>query len=59
MNGLWKKLGLLYEPDSANSHPKLVSDAANPLAVHLEADVYLIFFNGKSLLRKSRYGISR
>ncbi|MBE9238210.1 hypothetical protein IQ227_19810 [Anabaena aphanizomenioides LEGE 00250] len=56
MNGLWKKLGLLYEPDSANSHPKLVSHAANPLAVHLEADVYRIFFSGRDVNNKSSVG---
>jgi hypothetical protein len=50
----WEKLGLIYTPRFI--HPKLASHAANPLPVHLEGDVYRIFFNGRDTQNKSSIG---
>lgn len=50
----WKKLGLLYNPEPL--HPKLVSHAANPLAVFLENDVYRVFFSGRDAQNRSSVG---
>lgn len=52
----WEKLGLIYDPRVQGRHPKLLSHAANPLAVHLEADVYRIFYSGRDQLNKSSVG---
>lgn len=50
----WKKLGQLYCPEPV--HPKLVSHAANPLAVLLEGDVYRVFFSGRDVRNRSSMG---
>jgi hypothetical protein len=50
----WRKLGQLYSPRSV--HPKLVSHAANPLAVALSGDVYRIFFCGRDTQNRSSVG---
>jgi hypothetical protein len=50
----WKKLGQLYCPESV--HPKLVSHAANPLAVLLEGDVYRVFYSGRDEQNRSSVG---
>jgi len=50
----WKKLGQLYCP--ALVHPKLVSHAANPLAIFLERDVYRVYFSGRDLQNRSSVG---
>jgi hypothetical protein len=50
----WKKLGRLYAPQS--SHPKLASHAANPLAIHLEGDVFRVFFSGRDVENRSSVG---
>lgn len=50
----WKKLGQLYSPQSV--HPKLVSHAANPLAVFLDGDVYRVFFSGRDAQNRSSVG---
>lgn len=52
----WTKLGQLYEPASTGRHPKLRSHAANPLPVHLEDDVYRIFFSGRDEFNRSSVG---
>ncbi len=51
---LWKKLGQLYCPKPI--HPKLVSHAANPLAVFLEGNIYRIFFSGRDVQNRSSVG---
>jgi len=56
MTIVWKKLGLLYAPSGKNCHPKLISHAANPLAVYLEDDVYRIFFSGRDINNRSSVG---
>lgn len=50
----WKKLGLLYNPEPV--YPKLVSHAANPLAVFLENDAYRVFFSGRDAQNRSSVG---
>jgi|SRR5215467_1387974 len=50
----WKKLGLLYQPECR--HPKLHSHAANPLAIHLEGDIYRVFFSGRDVQNRSSVG---
>jgi len=50
----WKKLGLLYSPNI--NHAKLISHAANPLAIHLDDDVYRVFFSGRDAQNRSSVG---
>lgn len=50
----WKKLGQLYFPEPV--HPKLISHAANPLAVLLGGDVYRVFFSGRDNQNRSSVG---
>lgn len=50
----WKKLGQLYCPKPV--HPKLMSHAANPLAVFLEGDIYRVFFSGRDVQNRSSVG---
>lgn len=50
----WEKLGQLYSPEPI--HPKLVSHAANPLAVLLEDDVYRVFYSGRDAKNRSSVG---
>jgi hypothetical protein len=52
----WKKLGQIYIPSKNNRHPKLVSHAANPLPVHLEGDIYRVFYSGRDLSNRSSVG---
>lgn len=50
----WRKLGQLYAP--AAVHPKLITHAANPLAVPLEGDVYRVFYSGRDAKNRSSVG---
>jgi len=50
----WKKLGQIFVPDS--THPKLVSHAANPLAILLEGDVFRVFYSGRDINSRSSVG---
>ena len=50
----WSKLGQIYHHQSA--HPKLITHAANPLAVPLSGDVFRIFFSGRDKLNRSSIG---
>lgn len=50
----WKKLGRVY--DAPMLHPKLLSHAANPLPVHLNGDVFRIFFSGRDSENRSSVG---
>ncbi|PIE67724.1 MAG: hypothetical protein CSA23_02810 [Deltaproteobacteria bacterium] len=52
----WEKLGLLYCPPVNGRHPKLITHAANPLPIHLEKDVFRIFFSGRD--EKNRSSVS-
>ena len=50
----WRKLGRLYTPRPL--HDKLLTHAANPLAVHLDGDVFRIFFSGRDKQKRSSVG---
>jgi hypothetical protein len=52
----WKKLGQIYIPKEIGRHPKLMSHAANPLPVHLDGDVYRVFFSGRDEKNRSSVG---
>lgn len=52
----WQKKGCLYNPEEYNNDPKLLTHAANPLAVHLEKDIYRIFFSGRDYKNRSSVG---
>jgi hypothetical protein len=56
MSGRWRKLGRLYAPGTQGRHPKLHSHAANPLPVHLEGDVYRVFYSGRDAHKRSSIG---
>lgn len=52
----WKKLGRLYIPRHNNRHPKLLTHAANPLPIHMNGDVYRIFYSGRDACNRSSVG---
>lgn len=56
MRRRWKKLGQIYLPKQGSRHPKLMSHAANPLPVHLEKNVYRVFFSGRDERNRSSVG---
>ncbi len=51
----WTKLGRLYAPTSR--HPKLASHAANPVAIHLDGDVFRILYSGRDAENRSSVGM--
>ena len=52
----WEKLGQLFDPEARARHPKLISHAANPLAVLLEGDTYRVFYSGRDTENRSSVG---
>jgi len=56
MTQRWEKLGRLYTPESGDRHPKLISHASNPLAIHLDGDVYRVFYSGRDSQNRSSVG---
>jgi len=52
----WQKLGLLYCPSGTDRHPKLLSHAANPLPVHIDGNVFRVFFSSRDLYNRSSIG---
>ncbi|MBA3537373.1 MAG: hypothetical protein H0T84_12325 [Tatlockia sp.] len=56
MKNNWQKLGVLFCPSETNRHPKLMSHAANPLPIHLEDDIYRVFFSGRDANNRSSVG---
>ncbi len=56
MSYKWQKLGLLYCPEGTHRHPKLLSHAANPLPVHIEGDIFRVFFSGRDINNRSSVG---
>lgn len=52
----WRKLGLLYYPPEKGQHEKLLSHAANPLPVHLQGDVFRVFYSGRDKDNRSSVG---
>ena len=47
----WKKLGQIFFMEDQNY--KLRSHASNPLALHLESDIYRVFFSGRDAENRS------
>lgn len=56
MTRCWRKLGRLYVPKGDGRHSKLLTHAANPLPVHLDGDVYRVFFSGRDIINRSSVG---
>lgn len=56
MKWYWEKLGCIYEPAVAGTHPKLLSHAANPLPLKIGGDTYRIFFSGRDERNRSSLG---
>jgi len=56
MSRRWSKLGLLYCPAGTGRHAKLLTHAANPLPVHLEGDIYRVFYSGRDAGNRSSVG---
>ena len=56
MKRKWKKLGQIYKPRANPSHAKLHSHAANPLPIHIENDVYRVFFSARDQHNRSSVG---
>jgi len=56
MNQYWRKLGQIYVPNDSGMHPKLISHAANPLPIHLDGDIYRVFFSGRDVKNRSSVG---
>ncbi|QOP40819.1 hypothetical protein [Sulfurimonas marina] len=50
----WKKLGQIFICSPIDEY--LISHASNPLAVHLQDDIYRIFFSGRDKNNKSSVG---
>lgn len=50
----WEKLGNIYKAEW--THEKLASHAANPLPVHIEGDVFRIFYSGRDASNRSSVG---
>lgn len=50
----WEKLGQLFVPSGKNA--QLLSHASNPLAIHLNEDVYRVFYSGRDHNNKSSVG---
>lgn len=43
---MWHKLGNIYSVN--NDHPKLLSHASNATAIHMQADVYRVYYCGRN-----------
>ncbi|WP_416067753.1 hypothetical protein ACK9YZ_23325 [Rhizobium sp. ZK1] len=54
-NWVWKKRGRLFVA-TGERHPKLLTHQANPLAVHLENDIFRIFYSGRDCENRSSVG---
>lgn len=53
----WRRLGRLFDAETQlPDHPLLCSHAANPLAVHIEGDLYRIFFSARDARNRSSVG---
>ncbi len=50
----WIKLGKIFECEAINED--LLTHASNPLAVHLNDDVFRVFFSGRNIQNKSSVG---
>lgn len=56
MTPYWHKLGNIYTPASEGRHPKLLTHAANPVAIHMRGNVYRVFYSGRDEKNRSSVG---
>ncbi len=56
MKTKWRKLGQIYDPRLTKRHNKLLSHAANPVPIHLESNIYRIFYSGRDSYNRSSVG---
>lgn len=56
MSHRWIKLGHIYQPEQKGRHEKLLTHAANPLPVHLDGNIYRVFYNGRDHRNRSSVG---
>ena len=52
----WSKRGLLYSIPIGGLSPKLFSHTANPLPMHIEGDIYRVFFSSRDAINRSSVG---
>jgi len=52
----WRKLGCLYAPAAEGRHEKLLTHAANPLPVHIQGNLYRVFYSGRDCQQRSSVG---
>ncbi len=52
----WEKQGQIYTLSEGGRHPKLISHASNPLPIHLDGNLYRVFFSGRDKLNRSSVG---
>ena len=52
----WRKLGLVYSLPKGGLHENMRTHTANPLPVHLEGNLYRIFFNARDSRNRSSVG---
>ena len=52
----WEKLGRIYNPAVHEKHHKLRTHSANPLPVHLQGNIYRIFYSGRDDKNRSSVG---
>ena len=50
----WRKLGVVFSPN--NNYPWMVSHAANPLAEHIQSDLFRVYFSCRNALNQSSIG---
>jgi hypothetical protein len=48
---MWKKLGQIFKVNNSNNY--LITHASNPLAIHLENNIYRVFFSARNIENKS------
>jgi hypothetical protein len=51
----WEKLGNIFNP-KIGFHPKLYTHASNPLPLHLNNNIYRIYYNGRDKQNRSSIG---
>jgi len=50
----WQKVGLIFRPEP--KYDWMVSHAALPVAIHLDGDIYRVYFNSRNKLNHSHVG---
>lgn len=50
----WKSKRIIFKPNSHNQF--LISHASNPLAIHLNGDIFRVYYSGRNIENKSSVG---